>query len=66
MYALPALVTITGFLLSENPTFSTVTFSSSPSEEDDQRSEATHSFLIMAFRPLSSISHRKNLLWIQT
>ena len=59
MYALPALVTITGFLLSENPTFSTVTFSSS---RDDQRSEATHSFLITAFRPLSSISHRKNLV----
>ena len=50
---------MTGFLLSENPTFSTVTASSSL--EDDQRSEATHSFLIMAFNPLSSISHRKNL-----
>ena len=62
MYALPTLVTITGFLPSVNPTFSTVTPSDrSSSREEDQRSEATHSFRIMAFRPLSRISHRKNL-----
>ena len=59
-YALPALVTITGLLLSEeNPTFSTVV-ASSPSESD-QRREATHSFLIMALSPVSRISQRKNL-----